>query len=235
MGDQAGVITSEEKLSPDVDCIHFLKHQTYLRNELPHNLLQDYNYHFPLHRFICYCVGVYEEEKHVHCIQFLKKTNSYKLSRFYVRWFHPENDMSHSPPDSTCFWVNSGASLKKHFFLFTDKLNFFRSTFLYYPEMEKYYRLSSLLDYIFLPECPCTSNEKIYQSPFKFTYPFFKERKKDAPPRQIKNEEKTLGKAGKRKKELHLQKIMRKLVVGDLDHFLHRKYPSLFLEMGKII
>jgi len=220
---QTGVI------SPDLDCIEFLKHQSYLRNELPYNLLQDYNYKFPLGHFVCYCVGMYDDDKHVHCIQFLKKSSSYKLSHFYVRWFHPEN-----PSLSICFWVNSGASLKKHFFLFTDKLNFFRSTFLYYPEMEKYYRLSSLLDYITLPECHSPLREKIYQSPFKFSIPHFKERGKMNRGRVIKSEG-SLGKAGKRKKEMHLQKTVRKLILGDLDHYLHRKYAALFVEMMKII
>jgi len=217
-----------DEVFPEEECIQHLENQKYIRNDLPSHILRDHGYRFPLHQFCCYCVGIIDGEKVVECIQILFKSNTEKLSQFCLRWFHPIKRNK-----SVIFWVNSGASLKKNFFLFTDKLNFFRSTFLYYPEMDTYFRLSSLLDYIYLPKWESKRNHPIYQTPLKFSMydppSFFKKRNSIS----SKQTNSTGGK--KLKREHHFRKSLIKLSSNDFDHFLHRKYPEVFHEIDRLI
>jgi len=206
----------DANLLPDPACMDFLCSQSYLRNDPPLHILQDHHFQLPLHTFICYCIGMYQDEKSVQCIQILQKTTSPKFNNFLVKWFHPDDPHQH-----VTFWVNSGASLKKHFFLFTDKINFFRSTFIHYPEMDKYFRLSSLMDFFKIPEST-PLQEKIYHTPIKFH--LFK-------PLPTSSSDK---KKNTSKREQGLKRTILKIFRQDVDHYLQRKYPSLFQELLKI-
>lgn len=228
-----------EVVYPDHECILYLLDQKYIRNELPTHILRDHGYRFPLHLFCCYCVGMVEGEKNVECIQFIMKTHSEKITQMSIRWFHPTHRKKY-----VTLWVNSGASLKKNFFLFTDKLNFFRSTFVYYPEMQTYFRLSSLLDYIELPLWNSTdekeSYQKIYQTPFKFSLLcsalYLQSRQSTKKRKNVKKIQEANEHKGKRlKREKLFRKNIERIARNDFDYFMHRKYPELFQEINRII
>lgn len=205
-----------EEITPDQECIHFLTIHSYLKNFSPHNLLEDHRYKLPLDRFICYCVGIIDQQRVVQCIRILKKTPSDKITTMMVEWFHLQNGHW----EKVQFWVNSGVCLKKQFFLFQDKLNFFRSTYIYYPEMQKYYRLSCFFDYLDIDEVNPLGNY-IYNSPTK-THLF-----KNV---IVKSVERT---SERRQKEL--KKGLSMLIRKNIDHYLENNYPNLFYEITKIL
>lgn len=205
-------------MEPDEECIHFLTTHSYLKNFPPHNLLEDHHYKLPLSHFICYCVGIVDQQRVVQCIRILQKTPSDKITTMKIEWYGKEKNSNQW--EKTQFWVNSGVCLKKQFFLFQDKLNFFRSTYIYYPEMQRYYRLSSFFDYMDIQE-DNPLGEQIYNSPIK-SHTF-----KNV---VVKCNEKI---AERRRKEM--KKSLMMIMKKNIDNYLEINYPNLFREIEKII
>jgi hypothetical protein len=211
-------VEAEVDVEPDDECIEFLTTHSYLKNFPPHNLLEDHKYKLPLSHFICYCVGIIDQRRVVQCIRILQKIPSDKITTMKVEWYGRKNN--DGTWEKTQFWVNSGVCLKKQFFLFQDKLNFFRSTYIYYPEMQKYYRLSSFFYYMDVKECN-PLGEQIYNSPMK-SHTF-----KNAVVKCCEKIEE------RRKREIKkgLMTIMRR----NIDNYLENQYPNLFREIVNIL
>lgn len=205
-----------ENILPEQECIDYLTNNSYIKNFSPHNLLEDHQYKLPLSLFICYCVGIINQQRVVQCIRILKKSPSDKITTMKVEWYNLEGGRW----SKIQFWVNSGVCLKKQFFLFQDKLNFFRSTYVYYPEMQTYYRLSCFFDYLGIEEVN-PLGEQIYNSPNKsHTFKNF----------VVKSQEKT---SERKRKEIKkgLTTFMRK----NIDNYFEMNYPNLFREISKIV
>lgn len=205
-----------EEILPEQECIDYLTSHTYLKNFSPHNILEDHNYKLPISNFICYCVGIIDGERVVQCIRILEKIPSEKITTMKIQWYMWKNHMW----ESVCFWVNSGVCLKKQFFLFQDKLNFFRSTYIYYPEMQIYHRLSYFLDYLDIKEVnPC--GETIYNSTSKMH--LYKHVIVKTPQKVFE----------KRKKEI--KKGLTIFMKKNVDHYLQTHYPNLFHEIKSVL
>lgn len=107
--------------------------------------------------------------------------------------------------------------------------------------MQTYYRLSMILDYVFLPSPPASPfTPKLYHTPLKFTGggppPRWKVRMEDRLKRKIEDKKggstiPSIFKGNKKKKEMHLRKEMKKIVFLDYDRYLHKEYPRLFSEI----
>lgn len=145
----------------DEDCISHLTNQAYIKNVSTEALLQDFQYKIPIEKFICYCIGNVKGRKSIQCLRILKKTPSEKITTMFVEWFHPTHKKQ-----TIQFWVGSGVSLKKFFFLHEDQLNFFRSTFIYYPELCKFFRLASIQNFLEIMEIN-PMGKFIFSSPIK--------------------------------------------------------------------
>lgn len=206
----------EERQTPEKECVDYLINHSYIKNSPPENFLREYMYQIPIQNFICYCVGIFENERKIQCIRILGKTPSDKISTIHVEWYNPENYS-----ESTQFWVNSGVSLKRHFFLYQDQLNFFRSTFIFFPELMQYYRISSILNYIHLPEINPTGLP-IYHTCIRFT---LYNKKLIHNPNKLSE---------RKKKELrkYLQGCIKK---NNIDNFMEKNYPHLFNEIMNVI
>lgn len=196
----------------DEECISFLTNHQYIKNPSPTTLLSDFEYKIPIQKFICYCVGIIDGQRHVHCIRILKKSPSEKISTMLIQWFSP-NDLA----DSISFWVSSGVTLKRNFFLHDDQLNFFRSTFIYYPEIQQYFRLSSIQNFITIEEYN-PMKMKILNTPIKW---YIYKRKIDYKPEKY---------ITKRKKDFQksLTKFKNK---QNMNHFIQETYPNLYTEI----
>lgn len=191
----------------------FLTNQNYVKNYPPSQFLREYNYKIPLENFVCYCVGVYNDEKVVHCLRIIMKSPSEKITTMQIEWFSPDSSRN----ESVTFWVSSGISLKKNFFLHTDQLNFFRSTFIYSPSQSQFFRLSSIQNFLFIPEHN-PMGQSIYNTPLKF-YKY--KRKLTSSPNKL---------LGKRKKEFikDVQKLKNKY---NIDGFVENNYKKLYVEL----
>jgi hypothetical protein len=91
--------------------------------------------------------------------------------------------------------------------------------------MDKYFRLSSLIDFLKIPEVT-PFQEKIYHSPVRYHH--FKITPTQTPPTSIK-------KKSCSKREQHFKKVLQKVYREDLDRFLRQKYSTLFREIEKIL
>lgn len=210
----------EEKndITPCHECIQFLNNHSYIKNYSPHFLLEEFNYSIPLDKFICYCVGVRNDQRQTQCIQIITRKPSYKITTMLIRWFDPDNPLT---GEFIQFWVNSGACLKKNIFLFEDKLNFLRSTFIYYEKQKQYFRLSSIINYIKLGNVNPIGTE-IYLSPMKS---FIFKRKNDFNFEKIKEKRKQI-----------LKRDLKYIVMrNNHDDIMHNLFPNLFHEIYKIV
>lgn len=208
----------DEELAPDSDCVDYLTNHSYIKNHPPETLLKEFNYKIPLDRFVCYCVGIIGDERKVQCIRILQKRPSDKITTMLIEWYNPQNQGEGG--DKIQFWVNSGICLKRHFFLFEDKLSFFRSTFIYFPEIEQYYRLQSIFNFIEIPQVNPV-NMKIYVTPLKkYCY------KKPVNYSYEKSE-------NKKRKEIE-KAVTRVFKKVSIDPYFEQHYPVLFKEMRKL-
>lgn len=207
----------ENELTPDQECIDFLTNHSYIKNFSPVSILKDHQFRIPIEQFICYCVGMIDSERTVQCIRIHQKIPSEKITSMQIQWFYP----NHPEKGSILFWVNSGVCLKRQFFLYQDQLNFFRSTFIYYPEMQKYFRLSTFTNYISIPEVN-PLGEPIYNSPFK-CYRYNK---------QLTNHP---GKIHEKKKREFRKAMVNTLKKHNIDSFMEIYYPHLFKEISAIL
>ena len=212
----------DNELEPDSDCVDYLTNHHYIKNHPPETLLKEFNYKIPLDRFICYCVGIIGEERKVQCIRILQKRPSDKLTTMNIEWYDPQGkrDEVTKQHHKIQFWINSGICLKRHFFLFEDKLNFFRSTFIHFPEIEQYYRLSSIFNFIDIPQVNPV-HMKIYVTPLKkYCY------KKPVSYSSEKSE-------NRKRKEIEkaVTRVFKKI---SIDPYFEQHYPVLFKEMNKL-
>jgi len=198
---------------PDEACITFLTKHHYLKNPSPAEFIKKYNYRIPLDEFICYCVGLIDYKRSVQCIRILKKIPTEKITTMFIEWFNPSSPHT----QSIQFWVNSGVCLKRLFFINEDQLNFFRSSFIYDPSSEQYFRLSNLMNFIKLNEIN-PQGEKIYSSP-KRNHLYKKEL--NVNPERISD---------KRKRDFK-KSINHLLRRHNIDGFIELHYPNIFKEV----
>lgn len=202
-----------ERQEVDKDCIEFLIKHHYIKNFSPECLLADFRYQIPLSQFICYCVGIVNCKKAVHCLRIIQKTPSEKITTMSIEWilFHNEEQRTIQ------FWVSSGVSLKRNFFCHEDQLNFFRSTFIFYPELGRYYRLSNILNFISLQEIN-PMGESVYTTHLKYHH--YKKR--------IDIVEG--GNTRKRKKEF--KKAIKKLTLKfNVDGYIEKYHPTFYKQV----
>lgn len=161
-------------MNPDPLCIQFLQANSFIRNIPFERLLDRHQNVIPLNMYMCYSVGIVDSKRIVNAFQFLYESSNTKIKSYYVKWWntaaHP-NITFQSEFESIEFWVHSGMTLRKNFFLYEDRLSLLRSTFIYDPYSSYYFRLINLIDYL---QIPMRSNfqKQIYISPTKFNYNF---------------------------------------------------------------
>lgn len=203
-------------IQPNVECISFLTKHNYLKNPSPNEFIKKYEYNVPLDEFICYCVGLIDYKRSVQCIRILKKTPTEKITTMLIQWFDPANPLT----NSILFWVNSGVCLKRLFFLNEDQLNFFRSTFIYDPVLDQYFRLSNIMNFIRLTEIN-PQTEKIYTSPRKC---YFYKKELSVIPERI---------TMKRKRDF--KKSINNLIRRhNIDGFIELQFPKIFNEVNNL-
>lgn len=202
-------------MKPKTECIEYLKKHHFLRNYDVEPFLHRSKNQIDLSAHICYCVGIIEDIRFVQAIRLLHKTPLTGITSYFIEWFHCQNN-----EESVQFWVHSGVTLRKHFFLFEDRISFIRGTFIYDEVLKRYYRLSSLLPFSYISEMspPC---EFIYATPIKKYH--FKKKKSTQTHLVCKN---------KRLLQSHTQRFIR---VNNINNYLEKEYPILFHEMKKII
>ena len=207
--------------------IQYLTKTNFIRNYPIDDLLRNNHYEIKLTDFICYCVGIMGGKRFVHAIKILSKTPSPGITSYEVSWWDTASYcLNDELPDevsyeSVCFWVHSGVSLRKHFFLFDDRMSLIRSSFIYDEVTDHYYRLCSLLPYVYIPIVTPTG-KTIYTAPSK-TYLYQKVIKKGSNELQ------------KRRND-DVKKYLKKFV-KQFNHFdfLEKDYPRLFEEVIKIV
>lgn len=212
-------------ISPDNERIQYLAKTNFIRNPSTDELLRCNDFEIDLTSYICYCVGIIEEKRYVHCIQILSKTPSPGITSYQIKWWNTAcyclNDNNDEVQyEATSFWVHSGVALRKHFFLFQDRMSLIRSTFIYDSNTEQYYRICSLTPYLYIPIIS-PNGMPIYTSPKK-TYCYHKVIKK--------------GECEVRNKQRYNTKKYLKKFVKQFNHFsfLEEEYPRLFEEIIKI-
>lgn len=159
---------------PDPLCIQYLQANAFIRNIPFDRLLDRHRNIIPLNSFICYTVGIADSKRIVNAFQFLFESSNTKIKSYYIRWWNTasfSNVDFKSEFDSIDFWVHSGMTLRKNFFLYDDRMSLFRSTFIFDPNANYYYRLINLVDYI---DIPTKSNfqQQIFTSPQKYNFNF---------------------------------------------------------------
>lgn len=199
---------------PDLECVQYLMNHSYIKNHSPLTFLQDFHFSIPLHQFVLYCVGIQNDVRQVNCLRILEKKPSDKITTIKIQWFNPNIPNKIEEWDYKEFWVNSTISLRKFFFCYEDKFNFFRSTFLYYPEIQQYFRLCNIFNHLQLPEVN-PLHEIVYIFPNKsFEY------KKIA---------RHLPKKGEERRQREIQKGLQRFVKKhNVDKFFENHYPDLF-------
>lgn len=149
-------------MEPSVLLINLLLSKNYVKNLSTYNFLERNNYKIEINNYICYCVGIANNKKQIHCFQILGANSNNKLRNLKIKWWN----ISYLKPqfDYVEFWVYSNLSLKKNFFLYEDRMSLFRSTFIYDEVSESFFRLSSLSSYLHFPEM-FEVNDFIFISP----------------------------------------------------------------------
>lgn len=213
-------------MTPDNERIRYLVNTSFLRNFSIDELLKNNRYEINLTSFICYCVGIIDGKRYVHPIKIISKTPSPGITSYQIIWWNAaifcRDNML--PDEETyeriSFWSHSGVALRKHFFLFEDRMSLIRSTFIYDSITDHYYRLCSLLHYLVIP-ITMPTGQVIYTSLTK-SYCYQK---------VIKKRDNEL----KKKQNEDVKKYLKKFV-KQFNHynFLDKEYPRLFEEVIKI-
>lgn len=211
---------------PDPFCLSYLANHHFIRNyPLTHFLQASSRVSF--FEKIWYCIGIIDGERYVHAVRFINKTPKPGITSYYIEWFNTAcysrlsiNEMPINF-DSIHFWVHSGVALRKNFFLFEDRMSLIRSCFYYEPTTCLFYRMSSLIPYLDIPDAIPT-NIKIYTSVFRF-YSFQKRVKK-------RNYD------DMSKKKSDFVRSLKKFVENhNHRHFFQLTYPKLFEQAQFII
>jgi hypothetical protein len=159
-------------MEPEIECIHYLINHTFIRNLPYERFLEKHNLVLNLENFICYTTGSAAGKRIVHAFRFLSQSSNSKIKSYRIQWWNTasfETIDHHSVLQSICFWVHSGMTLRKNFFLFDDRLSLFRSTFIYDRINGFYHRLSALNSFTLIPEIS-NCNQQIFTAPGKYYF-----------------------------------------------------------------
>jgi len=207
-------------IAPNYEQIEYLRNNHFIRNLRIDTICEKYDFQIPINEFVCYNVGLINGKKYVQSFQIIARFVT-GINSFLIKWWNTafcDNDFCYE--NTYCqFWVHSGISLRKNFFLFEDRFSLFRSSFLYDQRQRVFYRLFTLEKFFKCPEIIPLS--KIYSSPCKyFLY-------KPHPCR---------GKPKRNQSKKELKKYLN-LILKECNYqnSLQREYPSLFLEINKTI
>lgn len=165
-------------MQPDIDCIVYLTRNSFLRNYSFDRFLEKNKNEIPLQNFICYTTGIADGKRVVNAFRIMYQSSNSKIKSYYIEWWNTaafDVYFPHTQFKSVSFWVHSGMTLRKNFFLYDDRMSLFRSTFIYDMYSGNYYRLSSLNHFIQIPE-KSNFREQIFSQPGKCYY-YQKERK----------------------------------------------------------
>lgn len=157
---------------PDTLCLQYLENTTFIRNHSFDKFLERNNNIIALINHMCYTVGIVENKKIVHAFRFLCESPNSKIKSYKIEWWNTAAFERFDLRDNYTkveFWIHSGMTLRKNFFLLEDRLSLFRSTFIYDPFNGTYYRLINIIAYCQIPEVT-NYQEKIYTSPSKFYF-----------------------------------------------------------------
>lgn len=210
-----------ENPSPQFEQLSFLSNNFFLRNFSIESFCEYHEYEIPINEYVCYNVGLINGKKYVQSFQILARFLT-GINSFHIRWWNTsfvksEEDLEKI--DHCDFWVHSGISLRKNFFLFEDRFSLFRSSFLYDTNQKIFFRLFALEKFFKCPET--TPQLKIYSSPCKFF--LFKQRpcrgrpKRNHPKKELKK---------------YLNLILKEC---NYQNTLQKENPTLFLEITKTL
>lgn len=159
-------------MEPDTHCLLYLSRNSFIRNLPFEKFLEKNNNQIELQNYICYTTGIANGKKIIHAFRFLYESINSKIKSYYIQWWNTAafpviNEQSTF--QSVQFWVHSGMTLRKNFFLCEDRLSLFRSTFIYDLKSGFYHRLSTLNHFIVIP--PISNfRHQIFTAPGKFYY-----------------------------------------------------------------
>jgi len=210
-------------MKPNFRNLNYLIKNNFIRNQTLDNFIESNNNSIELKNFICYTKGLIDDIVVVQAFS-INKSYTTGIQSYEITWWNTfcidsQEEINNIEPIT--FWVHSGMSLRKNFFMFTDRFNLFKSTFIFDKITGVSYRLFEIKEYLnfneFLPV-----NTKIFNNPTKF-FIFKKINRK----RNISR---------KRKSPTKLIKLL--LLIKKKCNFqncLTRHYPKLLIEIDKII
>lgn len=202
----------------------FLLNTYSIRNHSPAPLCKRFHYKIPISTFYCYSVGIINGIKRIQIFKIINQLVT-GIKTYKIQWwntaFTEYSYINLNESEAVCFWVHSGGSLKKNFFLFEDKLNIFKSTYIFDRENSQFFRLMSLQNYFYFEEKIEKINEYIYTSPHKV------HKQKKITEKRLKNN---------KNKEIHqIKKISSKLLNDyNMRNCLINQFPVLFKELDRI-
>jgi|694.fasta_scaffold24604_3 hypothetical protein len=138
----------------DFQCVSYLSNQSFLRNPSVEAFVIENNMVIDIQKYVVYSVGIINNLRIVHALRFIKQYQSPGVTSYYIEWFniasYPCSSFiyEHPPIETVKFWVHSGVALRKNFFLYQDRMNLYKSTFLYDIKRGQYYRMIYLLPYL---------------------------------------------------------------------------------------
>lgn len=196
-----------------------------IKNHSPAGVCQRYDYKIPISNYYCYSVGSINGTKRIQIFRIINQLvtgiNTYKI-QWWNTAFTEYSYINLDESESVCFWVHSGGSLKKNFFLFEDKLNLFKSTYIFDRESSQFYRLMVFQKYFYFEEKILKITDYIYTDYCK------KHKQKVITEKRIKNI--------KNKGCIQIRKIANKLLNDYyLRNCLINQFPDLFREFHKIV
>lgn len=148
-------------MQPEIEHLNYLINRPTLRNFCSYDFLERHNFQINLANYICYTIGNSNNQRYINAFQFIGECSCHKLKNYYIRWwntaeFDEYNKYSHF--DSIQFWVHSGMTLRKNFFIYDDRMSLFRTTFIFDPLSKLFFRLSYIIAYIFIPFLSSVNN-----------------------------------------------------------------------------
>lgn len=211
-------------MEPDLDCILYLTRNSFLRNFSFERFLERHHNEIPLQNFICYTTGIADGKRVVNAFRILFQSTTSKIRSYFIEWWNTaayDVYFPHMKFTSIQFWVHSGMTLRKNFFLYDDRMSLFRSTFIHDVRSGNYYRLSSLNHFLQIPE-KSNFREQIFSQPGKFYY-FQKIRK-------------TALKESRLPVEKEIKRLLEKIThKKNLAMYLKKSSPRLFEEIHSFI
>jgi hypothetical protein len=209
---------------PDIDCLIYLSQNSFIRNFPFEKFLEKNNNNIQLQNFICYTTGVADGKRIVHAFRFIAQSSNSKIKSYLIEWWNTAIHsvyFPHTEFTSIQFWVHSGMTLRKNFFLYQDRLSLFRSTFIHDLRSGNYYRLSYLNHFISIPEIN-NYQAQIFSQPGKYYY-------------QLKQRTKMISEY-KSPVEKEIKKLLEKIIKKkNLALYLKKSSSVLFQEIQKFV